>query len=154
MDYVISAQPVFTESYGSLYGIFATLMVEFEVSRERNPGRTCSCLSGREYACALSMHSNFRTAGDRFMTTVDIRFCRVLHLAVVPLVLVLTLAIIPTQRCVAQVQASGPESVARLDPASGDARRMTGTANDAAAKTAAATAPDPEISPAVAKQFA
>jgi hypothetical protein len=88
------------------------------------------------------------------MTTVDIRFCRVLHLAVVPLVLVLTLATIPTQRCVAQAQASGPESVARLDPASGDARRMTGTANDAAAKTAAATAPDPEISPAVAKQFA
>ena len=90
------------------------------------------------------------------MMTVGIKSCRSLHLGTLPIALILSLTVVPSQRSAAQTAPSSPASVAELhDPHSAETGRETGTTNSSAAKTAPASTPaDPEISPAVAKQFA
>ena len=89
------------------------------------------------------------------MTNVDIKFRKAFEFTAVPVALILSLAAVPTQRCVAQTQASPPTTVAALHESDSD---NTGRAGDATANTAAKAAPAPatsdaEISPAVAKQL-
>jgi hypothetical protein len=90
------------------------------------------------------------------MMTVGIRSCRSLHLGTLPIALVLSLTVVPSQRSAAQTAPSSPASVAELhDPHSAETGRESGATNSSAAKTAPAPTPaDPEISPAVARQFA
>src|SRR3977135_3740902 len=101
------------------------------------------------------MQPNFRTAGDRYMMTVDIKLRNALQFAALPVVLILTLSALPTQRCVAQTPPSAATVAALHASASGETGRVGGATDNTPEKTASAvTAPDPEISPAVAKQFA
>jgi len=88
------------------------------------------------------------------MTTVDIRSCRALQLAALPVALVLSLAIVPTQRCVAQTQDSAPTNVAALHDSDSDETVHAGDKTDNAAGKTAPAPLDPGISPAVAKQLA
>ena len=90
------------------------------------------------------------------MMTVDIRLCKALRFAALPVALVLSLTAVPTQRCVAQTQAPAPANVAALHDSDSDKTVRAGDETDnAAGKTAPAPAPlDPGISPAVAKQLA
>ena len=89
------------------------------------------------------------------MMTVGIKSCRSLHLGTLPIALILSLTVVPSQRSAAQTAPSSLASVAELhDPHSAETGRETGTTNGSAAKTAPASTPaDPEISPAVARQF-
>ena len=88
------------------------------------------------------------------MMTVHIRLCRALQFAALPAALVLSLTIVPTQRCVAQTQASAPTSAAALHDSDSDKTVRAGDESDnAPAKTAPASL-DPGISPALAKQLA
>src|ERR1700722_8341538 len=101
------------------------------------------------------MQSNLEQPKISAMTTVDIRSCRALQLAALPVALVLSLAIVPTQRCVAQTQDSAPTNVAALHDSDSDKTVHAGdTTDNAAGKTAPPATLDPAISPAVAKQFA
>jgi hypothetical protein len=90
------------------------------------------------------------------MMTVDIRLGKALQFAALPVALILSLTAVPTQRCVAQTQASAPTNVAALHDSDSDKTVRAGDETDnAAGKTAPAPAPlDPGISPAVAKQLA
>ncbi len=88
------------------------------------------------------------------MMTCDIKLCKALQSAALPVALVLSLAAVPAQRCAAQTQASAATTAAALhDSDSGETGRAGGATDNTAAKTAPAPA-DPEISPAVARQFA
>src|SRR3984957_5698139 len=101
------------------------------------------------------MQSNLEQPEISAMTTVDIRSCRALQLAALPVALVLSLAIVPTQRSVAQTQASTPTNVAALHDSDSDKTVHAGdTTDNAAGKAAPPATLDPGISPAVAKQLA
>src|ERR1700730_11992155 len=101
------------------------------------------------------MQPNFRTAGDRYMMTVDIKLRNALQFAALPVALILSLSALPTQRCLAQTQPPAATVAALHESDSGETGRAEGaTDNTAAKKASAVTAPDPEISPAVASQFA
>jgi hypothetical protein len=89
------------------------------------------------------------------MMTVDIKLRNALQFAALPVALILSLSALPTQRCLAQTQPSAATVAALHESDSGETGRAGGATDNTAAKTASAvTAPDPEISPAVAKQFA
>jgi len=88
------------------------------------------------------------------MMTVDMRLCRALQLAALPVTLILSLTAVLAHRCVAQTDASAPTNMAALHrPDSDKTIRAGNETDDAAGKTAAAPL-DPGISPAVAKQLA
>jgi hypothetical protein len=79
------------------------------------------------------------------MMTVDIRSCKTLRFAVLP-ALILSLVAVTSQRAVAQTQGPAPANLAALHESDSD---------NVAGKTAPApAAPDPGISPALAKQLA
>ena len=90
------------------------------------------------------------------MKTDDISLYRTLQFPALSVALILSLAAVPTQRCSAQTQASAPPTVAALHNSdSGETGHAGGATDDATAKTAPVpVTPDPEISPAVAKQLA
>jgi hypothetical protein len=90
------------------------------------------------------------------MMTVDIKLCKALQFAALPVALILSLAAVPAPLCVAQTQASAPTNVAALHDSNTDKPVRAGDETDnTAGKTASAPATlDPGISPAVAKQFA
>jgi hypothetical protein len=90
------------------------------------------------------------------MMTVNARLCQALEFAALPVALTLSLALSPAQRSDAQTKPSTPTTLAALnDPLPAETARDGGTTSNAAAATApSAAAPDPEISPAVARQFA
>jgi hypothetical protein len=98
----------------------------------------------------LTIHS--KTAGDRYMITLDIGLSKALSFAMLAL---LCFAVISTQHCLAQGNVSAAPSAATLrDADSAEAAAGAGT-NDSAARSGSAPATlDPEISPAVAKQLA
>jgi hypothetical protein len=89
------------------------------------------------------------------MITAEINLRNALRLSALP-VAILSLAAIPTQRCLAQTEPTTATTMAALhDSDSAESGRAASAANGTAAKTAPATAtPDPDISPAVAKQLA
>jgi hypothetical protein len=89
------------------------------------------------------------------MITAEINLRNTLRLSALP-VAILSLAAIPTQRCLAQTEPTAATTMAALhDSDSAETGRAASAANGTAAKTAPATAtPDPDISPAVAKQLA
>jgi hypothetical protein len=132
-----------------------TLMMESEMAVEEVLEKALLRLSRRQAACSRSLQSNPRTTGDRYMMNVDIKLRKAFQFAAVPVALILSLAAIPTQRCVAQTQASAPTTAALHDSDSGETGRAGGATANTAAKTASTPAtPDPEMSPAVARQFA
>src|ERR1700751_5349889 len=98
------------------------------------------------------MQSNSRTPGGRYMMTADINLRKASRLVALS-VAILSLAAIPTQHCVAQTR---PTTVAALHDSDSAEKGRTATATNGTDATAepAATPPDPEISPAVAKQLA
>ena len=86
------------------------------------------------------------------MMIVDIKLCKGLQFAAVPLALILNIS---TQRCVAQTQSANPTTVATRHVSSSDETgNAGGGTNNNVAKTAAATKPDPEISLDIAKELA
>src|SRR6202162_4045034 len=98
------------------------------------------------------MQSNPRTAGDRYMMTVDIKLCKGLQFAAVPLALILSIS---AQRCVAQTQSANPTTVAARHVSSSDETgNPGGGTNHNVAKTAAPAQADPEISLDTAKELA
>jgi hypothetical protein len=90
------------------------------------------------------------------MMTVGIKSCRSLHFEALPVILILSLTVVPGLRSAAQTTPSASASAAALyDPHSAEAHRESGATNSSAEKTApASTSADPEISPAVARRFA
>lgn len=94
--------------------------------------------------------------GDRYRMTVDMRFCKAFQLTALPVILIFSLMVIPNARCTAQATPpNGPNVSASHDPNSVEGSPDGGATNIAAAKVAPASATeDPEISPAVARQFA
>ena len=90
------------------------------------------------------------------MITIDSKLCNAVQFARLPVTLIFSLAAIVAPHCLAQTQASDPTVEAALHKSDS---ANTGHTGDGADKTAAKTtsgpvAPDPEISPAVAKQLA
>ena len=86
------------------------------------------------------------------MMIVDIKLCKGLQFAAVPLALILNIA---TQRCVAQTQSANPTTVATRHVSSSDETgNAGGGTNNNVAKTAAPAKPDPEISLDIAKELA
>src|ERR1700758_3230117 len=79
------------------------------------------------------------------MMTVDIRSCKTLRFAALP-ALILSLTAVTSQRAVAQTQAPAPANLVALRESDSD--------NVAGETAPAAAAPDPGISPALAKQLA
>ena len=89
------------------------------------------------------------------MMTVKTKLRKASHFAALPVALLLSMAAVSIQRCVAQTQPSAPTTVAALhgSPNSDEAGHGGGAANNTAANPPASATPDPEISPAVAKQL-
>jgi len=89
------------------------------------------------------------------MMTVKTKLRKASHFAALPVALLLSMAAVSIQRCVAQTQPSAPTTVAALhgSPNSDEAGHGGGAANNTPAKPPASATPDPEISPAVAKQL-
>jgi hypothetical protein len=86
------------------------------------------------------------------MMTVDIKLCKGLQFAAVPLALVLNIS---TQLCVAQTESANPTTVATRHVSSSDEMgNGGGGTNNSAAKTAAPAKPDPEMSLDIAKELA
>jgi Putative beta-barrel porin-2, OmpL-like. bbp2 len=86
------------------------------------------------------------------MMTVDIKLCKGLQFAAVPLALLLNIS---TQRCVAQTQSANPTTVATRHVSNSDETgNAGGGTNKGAAKTAAPAKPDPEMSLDIAKELA
>jgi hypothetical protein len=87
------------------------------------------------------------------MMTVENKPCEVCHFAALPVVFILSLSVLSALRCHAQTTQAAPATVAALhEPGAPETGRNNGAPNSAA--TAPAATPDPEIPPAVAKQFA
>jgi hypothetical protein len=90
------------------------------------------------------------------MMTVEIKLCKALQLAALPAVLVLSLTVISSLQCRAQMTSLTRVSVAEShdsDSLTGG-RVSDGSAGAAPKAVPAPTTADPEISPAVARQFA
>ncbi len=90
------------------------------------------------------------------MMTVDMKLRNAFQLAALPVALILSLIVIPSLRCSAQATPPAEVSVAAShNPNSVEGGPDGGVTNSAATRVApASTTADPEISPAVAKQFA
>ena len=86
------------------------------------------------------------------MITVNTQLCRVLGVAALSVFLTVSLVLATTQRCDAQTKSTQTNVAALVDPLPAETAR-DGGANNSAAKTAPAT-PDPDVSPALAKQLA
>ena len=88
------------------------------------------------------------------MITVNTQLCRVLGVAALSVFLTVSLVLATTQRCDAQTKSTQTNVAALVDPLPAETAR-DGGANNSAAKTATAPAtPDPDVSPALAKQLA
>jgi len=84
------------------------------------------------------------------MMNINICSCKAVQFAALPAALILSLVAIPSRWCDAQTTASVPANVAALHDSS-----PGGATNTAPAKASLApAAPDPEMSPAIARQFA
>lgn len=90
------------------------------------------------------------------MMTVEIKLCKALQLAALPVVLILSLIVIPSLQCSAQTSPLTRVSVAvSHDPDSlGGSRDSDGVTSAATKAASESTTADPEISPAVARRFA
>ena len=101
----------------------------------------------------IQAHS--RTHGDRYMMIAKIGLRKALQLATLAPALTLGQAAISIQHCNAQTNPAAQMSVGTMHSLeSGEAGRDPGAAAAAAKIVNAAPAPDPEIPPAVARQFA
>ena len=90
------------------------------------------------------------------MMTVDMKLRKAFQLAALPVALILSLIVIPSLRCSAQATPPAEVSVASShNPSSVEGGPDGGLTNNAATRVVPASTPaDPEISPAVARQFA
>ncbi len=102
------------------------------------------------------MQPQTKSAGNRGVMTMRIHFYRTLAVAVLPFALGAILLCAPAQRCDAQAQAQpgAPTTLAALHEPAASGPGGDGGTTSKAAPSAPAPSPDPEISPAVAKQLA